>query len=129
MKNRINNNKGFTLIELVMVIVILGILAAVAIPKFVDLQGDARKSVAKGVTGALRGTITMLHARKLITPASSYAIGSVVANVDVSGVTLGTAAGVITATINSSLYNWTYTDNNGTDTGINAATVSEATGF
>ncbi|MDO8425923.1 MAG: prepilin-type N-terminal cleavage/methylation domain-containing protein, partial [Deltaproteobacteria bacterium] len=36
------SNKGFTLIELVMVIVILAILAAVAIPRFIDLQSDAR---------------------------------------------------------------------------------------
>jgi MSHA pilin protein MshA len=39
-----NKQAGFTLIELVIVIVILGILAATAIPKFIDIQGDARAS-------------------------------------------------------------------------------------
>jgi prepilin-type N-terminal cleavage/methylation domain-containing protein len=48
-----NKQAGFTLIELVMVIVILGVLAAVALPKFVDLKSDAYTSTATGFGGAL----------------------------------------------------------------------------
>lgn len=46
------HQSGFTMIELIMVIVILGILAAIAMPRFVDLSSDARASALSGVSGA-----------------------------------------------------------------------------
>ena len=48
-----NKQRGFTLIELVIVVVILGILAATALPKFVDLSSEACQSTADGIGGAL----------------------------------------------------------------------------
>ena len=56
--------KGFTLIELVMVIVILGVLAATAIPKFVDLKSDARQAALDGVRGALSSAAAINYAAR-----------------------------------------------------------------
>ena len=57
--------QGFTLIELVIVIVILGILAAFAVPRFADTSTDARKSTVKGLEGSLRSAAALAHATAL----------------------------------------------------------------
>jgi MSHA pilin protein MshA len=122
MRKSMNNEKGFTLIELVMVIVILGILAATAIPKFVDLKSDAQLSVAEGITGALAGQITMLHAQYLIN-STAYAVADVAASIDTTGLSgIAGSSGEITATLDDgTIYTWTYTERSGAST---AATLA-----
>jgi len=56
---------GFTLIELVVVIAILGILAAIALPKFVSLSSDARIAKMKGAAGAVSAGAALVHAKYL----------------------------------------------------------------
>ena len=68
-----------------MVIVILAILAAVAIPRFIDLKTDAEKATAKGIASAIMGSATMLHAQYLVK-------GTVY--------TLGTTGGPVTSAVN-----------------------------
>ncbi|PSW56438.1 type II secretion system protein [Photobacterium leiognathi] len=61
-----NKQKGFTLIELVVVIVILGILAVTAAPKFLNLQGDARKASLQGLKGAIDGAAGITYGRAAV---------------------------------------------------------------
>ncbi|MDC5820327.1 type II secretion system protein [Vibrio europaeus] len=57
---------GFTLIELVVVIVILGILAVTAAPRFLNLQGDAREASLQGLRGAMSGAAGIVYGRSAI---------------------------------------------------------------
>jgi MSHA pilin protein MshA len=67
---KINKQAGFTLIELIMVIVILGVLSAFALPRFADLGGDAREASISGLAGAVKAAANIAHAQQLANGAS-----------------------------------------------------------
>jgi MSHA pilin protein MshA len=58
--------KGFTLIELVVVIIVVGVLAATAVPKFVNLKPEAQTSTLQGVKAAMEGVAAMVYGKSLI---------------------------------------------------------------
>ncbi len=114
MENTVKNEKGFTLIELIMVIVILGILAATAVPKFIDLKSDALGARRDNLSGALRASVNILHANYILRNASTYDVTTVVGSVDAQGLSPVVASATsVTASADGVTYSWSYSPHGG----------------
>ena len=114
MQNTVKNEKGFNLIELIMVIVILGVLAVTAVPKFIDLKADALGARRDNLTGALRASVNILHANYILRSTATYDITTVVGSVDAQGLSPVVASATsITATADGVTYSWSYSPHAG----------------
>ena len=102
-------DQGFTMIELIVVIVIIGILAAIAVPRFLNLQGQAQRSVRDGLTSNLRSAAALAYAQAAINnntgamdAATVYAQLANTGGMTYSGNTF-------TAQVETTTYTWVYT--------------------
>lgn len=104
MKAKKTNQSGFTLIELIVVITILGILSALALPRFAALQTDARMAKMNGALGSIKASAVLSHSIQLtqqLAPGASVAMeGSLITMANgyplASNVSVGHAAGFAT---------------------------------
>ncbi|MFZ3116306.1 MAG: prepilin-type N-terminal cleavage/methylation domain-containing protein [Syntrophales bacterium] len=121
-KSVLRNEEGFTLIEIIAVLVILGILAAVAVPKYVDMMTQAKKSATLGEVAEIKGTLNagwgkalLVNGGSNVTPAQAMSNAGLIA----TGGILGTAPD-----------NWAYTATaNATGVAISVLSRDGNTGY
>lgn len=133
------NRGGFTLIELVIIIVVLGILAAVAIPKYQNITGETKEAACRASLGGLRSGITIYYANQIVTTGTATwpsaaqlsAVGTVMAQAipknpyqSVADSAAMIAIGASRGTLTGTAHGWAYDTANG-DVWANTNTAGE----
>ncbi len=124
LKMKLKNQKGFTLIEIIAVLVILGILAAVAVPKYMDLQVEAKQKAAQGQVAEIKGTLSSAYGKAMLAGNGNATAADVLLNAGISSGTpfnVGTAPDIWyqTVTLSGNVATISVTKRD-TDTGYNA---------
>ncbi|WP_428463879.1 type II secretion system protein [Photobacterium kagoshimensis] len=108
---------GFTLIELVVVIVILGILAVTAAPRFLNLQGDARNAALQGLKGAINGGAGIVYGKAAIAGKESSDTATPIDGIQtIYGYPTATSAGIV-ATLSNFNDDWVIVKDTGQNNG------------
>ncbi len=124
------NQSGFTIIELIVIIVVIGILAGLAIPRYMDLRRRASDGVARGVLGALRSQNTLMFSQRVLGRTTARYTMRAIANsmsTGLKGISWTAGTNRFTMTLRGNTYRFTINPTPGAPTTLGRITAGAGT--